>query len=790
MNESTPRPAKRVPQPIPQRFQVAKTTLWFDRFMTGVIMSGGFVIIAAVLGIFFFILNETLPLFGRASVTQEQSISTVIPDKAALALDETGQKVIYYAGRDSVEFVHRNSKKTSTHPLHLPDKSQASAWKYLGNDHLLLLGTSDGKVGSNRLHFEGNDVVSATDDFYCMEEDAQRSDQIIALDYGGAGDAKLYAAIQEKADHSRKVRLLLLSQQTSLMDTSGTLEPSAWFDITPSIEGTPEKILVNSSANGVLVYTNCGKILYFEVHEDGATLQQTITNPLDHGEQVTTLGWIYGDVSFVVGGERGSIKTYALYRQKDEKTGMLNRRFGATKHYEPLNGAVQLFNASTRNKSFLIAGDQELRLIFNTAEEIRWEGTLDYTPTSMTTDKDFKTLLVQDKKGGLHFYGINDAYPEAGMKALFSKIWYEGYDQPSWDWQSSAANDDAEPKMSLMNLVFGTLKGTFYALIFAVPIALMAAIYTSQFMPASVKRIVKPLMEIMASLPSVVLGFFGALYLAPKMEDKVPAIIAMCIVIPLSAMLIGYYWARLPIRIRNKFGNGLEYLVMIPLMSFLGWLCWSSLGSGLESGIIEGTRYLFSALNGISSWSSCFSWLNLGWDFNPNFQAASFAELWQNGFNLPFEQRNSLVVGFIMGFAVIPVIFTIAEDSLSNVPVSLLAGAEALGASRWQIVRTVVLPIAAAGIFSALMIGLGRAVGETMIVLMATGNTPITEWNVFNGMRTLSANIATELPEAVEHSGHYRVLFLSALILFAMTFVLNTLSETLRHRLRERFKVI
>ena len=114
----------------------------------------------------------------------------------------------------------------------------------------------------------------------------------------------------------------------------------------------------------------------------------------------------------------------------------------------------------------------------------------------------------------------------------------------------------------------------------------------------------------------------------------------------------------------------------------------------------------------------------------------------------------------------------------------------ALGATRWQVVRTVVLPVASAGLFSAVMIGFGRAVGETMIVVMATGNTPITDFNPFTGMRTLSANIAVELPEASVHSTHYRALFLGAMILFGLTFVLNTIAELLRQRLKERFKIV
>jgi phosphate transport system permease protein len=157
---------------------------------------------------------------------------------------------------------------------------------------------------------------------------------------------------------------------------------------------------------------------------------------------------------------------------------------------------------------------------------------------------------------------------------------------------------------------------------------------------------------------------------------------------------------------------------------------------------------------------------------------------------LTYDQRNSLVVGVAMGFAVIPIIFTIAEDSLANVPGHLRAGSLALGATRWQTALRIVLPTGSPGIFSAIMIGLGRAVGETMIVLMATGNTPIMDWNMFSGFRAMSANIAVELPEAPDGGTLYRVLFLSALVLFFMTFVLNTAAELIRLKLRRKYRYL
>jgi phosphate transport system permease protein len=151
-----------------------------------------------------------------------------------------------------------------------------------------------------------------------------------------------------------------------------------------------------------------------------------------------------------------------------------------------------------------------------------------------------------------------------------------------------------------------------------------------------------------------------------------------------------------------------------------------------------------------------------------------------------YVQRNTLIVGFVMGFAVIPIIYTISEDAISSVPEHLRSASLGCGATRWQTAIRVIVPMAMSGIFSAIMIGLGRAVGETMIVVMAAGNTPLMDINVFNGLRALSANIAVELPEAVKDSTLYRMLFLAALTLFLLTFVINTVAEVVRMRFRRR----
>ncbi|RMD98112.1 MAG: ABC transporter permease subunit, partial [Calditrichaeota bacterium] len=348
---------------------------------------------------------------------------------------------------------------------------------------------------------------------------------------------------------------------------------------------------------------------------------------------------------------------------------------------------------------------------------------------------------------------INNPFPEASWKSFFGKIWYEGYPKPEYVWQSSSGSDDFEAKLSLVPLLFGTLKGTFYALLFALPIAVFSALYVSQFMHPRWKSSIKPVMEIMAALPSVIIGFIGGLWLAPRVQRIAPAFFAMFVIIPLGVIFLSWLWPRLPFKKLRYRTEGLEVLWAIPLVVGLAWLC-LSMNSFLENALFAG----------------------------------DFRQWLVETLHLSYDQRNAFVVGLVMGFAVIPIIFTVSEDSLSNVPGSLSAASLALGATRWETALHVVLPTASPGIFSATMIGLGRAIGETMIVLMATGNTPVMDWNIFNGFRTLSANIAVEIPEAPAGGTLFRTLFLSALLLFIMTFIVNTLAEVVRQRMREKYK--
>ena len=132
-------------------------------------------------------------------------------------------------------------------------------------------------------------------------------------------------------------------------------------------------------------------------------------------------------------------------------------------------------------------------------------------------------------------------FPEISLSALFRPVWYEGYDEPRHVWQSSGGGDDFEPKLGMIPLVFGTLKATLYSLLFAVPLALFSAIYTSEFLHARAKARIKPAIEMMASLPSVVLGFVAALVIAPFVEVVIPTVLVGIVVVPLTFLFVAHF---------------------------------------------------------------------------------------------------------------------------------------------------------------------------------------------------------------------------------------------------------
>ena len=525
---------------------------------------------------------------------------------------------------------------------------------------------------------------------------------------------------------------------------------TAGAEIKDPLPGRLSTVAVDTKGHYLYAGTENGWLLRWDISEPGQVRLLESAPASGNRQAITSLALVLGDVSLAAGDAGGALTTW--FPVKVAGSGE-DRRLTRIHTLRPNHGKVSMIIPSPRDKTLFSVDGAEIHVDHMTSERnLLTMKTANPVIRAALSPKG-NTFSALDSTGSLTVWKMEIPHPEISFGTLFGKVWYEGYDKPEYAWQSSAANDDFEPKLSLVPLIFGTIKATLFAMLFAVPLALLAALYTSQFMSPKLKGRIKPVVEIMAAIPSVVIGFLAGLWLAPLIDKSVLTVFLSMVIVPLMLLVTIFFWRRIKTAsLLQRVTRGHEFVAMIPV-------------------VILGI-YLAFYLSGLAEM---------------NLFAGDFKQWLYSSLGVRYDQRNSIIIGIALGFAVIPIIFTIAEDAISNVPRNLTAASLALGASRWQTAWRVVLPSALPGVFSAVMIGFGRAIGETMIVLMATGNTPIMSWSLFNGLRSLSANIAVEIPEAPLDSSLYRVLFLSAVLLFIFTFIINTVAEALRQRFRKKY---
>lgn len=727
-----------------------------DRMARHVITIGGLAIIVSVILILFLIARVTFPLFqgaGVETVTRFSLPSTIRPsDLVATGLDDYLEHPFVIDNRGVVSF-HEPPAGLVAREFRLSPPVPGAPVKSIERIGGLSFGVLWGD-GSQTL-----EQVRFTTRFDEKGRRSQEQEIVRMASFPPPAAGAVDRALVRAGEEGRKTQAVLLDnghllvrQQVESESLFGDVEIE---DYEFALTGYPRELITALALdrNGHTLYagTAQGTLLRWDlsVAGQGELLDRLPAFP--DRRAITALALVFGDVSLAVGDAGGGLSTWFPVRTASGEAGKHLQRIHTLRSHD---AAVTAIYPSLRDKS-LVSLDAKgiLHLDHMTSERHLLDLETEAPLLVSSLSPDGRGLLAVDASGMAHLWRLRNPHPEISLKTLFGKVWYEGYDDPGYVWQSSAATDDFEPKLSLTPLIFGTVKGTFYAMLFAIPLAILGAIYTSQFGNARLRGIIKPAVEIMAAIPSVIIGFLAALWFAPLLEKSIPGLFLSIAFVPLFLLLAIVLWQFVCKRpVFKRLDRGLEFLLLAPII-VLAVICAIKLGP-----VVEATY------------------------FGGNFKLWLFSET-----GIRYDTRNNIIIAFALGFAVIPIIFTMSEDALSNVPSSLKAASLAMGASRWQTVWRVILPSASPGIFAGTMIGFGRAIGETMIVLMATGNTAIMDWSIFNGMRPLSSNIAVEIPEAPVGGTLYRVLFLSAVILFVMTFVLNTVAELVRQRLRKKY---
>lgn len=713
---------------------------------------GGLAVLGAITLIFFYLAWVVLPIFGGADLEARPAQQPAwLAGRAApllLAMEEQNQVAMRLDRAGRVQFFDVKSGEALREvALPLPEGvSIASLGQDQPGSRTLVLGLSDGRA----LVLQHNYKVSYPDNVRSIapQIDYPFGTEPLVLDAGGraldhvtvsiSGSTLLLAASTGSELHVRS-----LGREENLFTGEVTLDERR-IEL-PQI-GEPVQALVVDPRHMWLYVVNGRAVAdVFDLRRQ--TLNGRYKLAADAETRVTSVSPLLGGISLMVGDSKGGIAQWFMVRDADGKAELTRIR-----DFQLGDSPITQILPEERRKGFLaLDAAGTLGVFHSTAHRTLLTAQVaDGTAIAALSPRASRVLV--ESAGSLQRFVLDNPHPEVSWSALWGKVWYESYEEPKYVWQSTSANTDFEPKLSLAPLAFGTLKAAFYAMLVAAPLAICAAIYTAYFMAPALRRKVKPVIELMEALPTVILGFFAGLFLAPYVEGHLPGIFSLLLLTPLGIVLAAWGWSRLPESIRLRVPDGWEAALLIPVVLAVGAFSLSISGH-LENAFFGGDMRL---------------WLS-------------------NDLGIPFDQRNALVVGLAMGFAVIPGIYSIAEDAVFSVPKSLTYGSLALGATPWQTLTRVVILTASPGIFSALMIGLGRAVGETMIVLMATGNTPIMEMNIFEGLRTLAANVAVEMPESEVGGTHYRVLFLAAMVLLLFTFVMNTAAEMIRTRLRKKY---
>lgn len=595
---------------------VSRRVKLIDRAADLLIRLGGLGIIVIVTLIFVFIGLQTLPLFRPAQ--QKEVFTAPLPggaasgDVLALGVDEYESYLYYVDGaRGQLRYVDLHSHQPDAEfPLRKLAGARATAAYRLPVRDKLFIGTSDGRV------------ILAEAKFQVTYPDATtRAVKPLFTELGAVVMSAEGIAITQV--HGRQTGSGTFHFAAALADGRVAVGKFTEDELTEEAEpvggkfaGKITALLLDYEGNRLFVATDQRKLYQYYLEEN----REASFRVYDLPATITAMDYSIGDVALLLGFDNGAVESWFGVREKPTDVLKPIHRIHT---FESLPAAVTWLQPSARDKGFAVgARDGSLKLYFSTSERTLLTDRLDSAIHAIAYAPKLTALFGLSANGTLRYTAVDNPHPEISLRTLFGKVHYEGYDEADYIWQSTGGTDDFESKFSLVPLIIGTLKGSFYGLLFAIPLAVFAALYTSQFMAPRLRGYIKPTVEIMAALPSVVIGFLAGLWFAPLLEDIMIGTLLAILIIPGTVLIGGGLWILLPRTTRHRVPAGMEFFLLVPLV-LLGWWLAQTAGSLVDTAFLAATTSSGSLNTFTSSSSSAIPSSSASQWASPSFPLSS-----------------------------------------------------------------------------------------------------------------------------------------------------------------------
>ncbi len=609
--QTTPEPERRGSVVYKRNKKTSAAVIFADKAADRTITVGGLLVILAVFTIMAFLVWVCLPLLRGGELAGRASYSIPVAEGGYLAAqtDEHQTVAIDLAADGKLTAFHVPTGATLPAPAFDLGGQSASAFAKTLKGSDVAFGFADGTVRIGRLNLRqpvvpseaappasemrklderdflsGNSIYSLIPGQYRRTQVAVEADApqqiapagtaILKIDYRVGGTAERPLKTFVTLDAAGKIRLSQLDETVNMM--TGETEARVLTSEIPAAVDTQDvvKLLLNTDGTRVLIVEKDGTVFRYNTRDFAAPVLAETFDVLPDGAELTSASYLNGEQSLVIGGSDGSTAIWfgidcapprsadaaRKWRQPPSCQGRdlaasTDGIFFVQAHadFERMPAAVTDVRVSQRTRMFTTtdaAGNVWVRHATSERTLLELPETPDASGLAATVfaPRDDGVIGI-GKNGQVAVWRLDIPHPETTLQSLFGKVWYEGYPEPDYVWQSTSGQDSFEPKLSLIPLIFGTLKAAIYSLMIAVPIALMAAIYTSEFMHWKVRAVVKPIMELMATLPSVVIGFVAALVLSPIVENWIAAVVIAFLVVPVTIIGFAFLWQLLPNRI-------------------------------------------------------------------------------------------------------------------------------------------------------------------------------------------------------------------------------------------------